>query len=351
MTKLMQDILRQPDELSRTLAYGFGPGERAMAKAASLVGDAACVFITGIGSSWHAGMAVHSFFNSAGYPACLMDASELLYFSPIPRGAALVILSRSGKSIEVVNLLNKAKQSRAKIIAITNAADSPLARAADVVLNPEASFDHIVSVTMYSALALVGGLLASRILNIVTLDLRESLAKSLAALRESIPAWLSSMRLSDWFQPDAPTYFLARGGSLASCHSAKLLWEEAAKAPATAMTTGGFRHGSQEMIVEGVNFGLWIDAKQMRDQDLAVADDIRTLGGKVMVIGQGIPKDSGDLVLQLPKIPKDWQFLVDVIPAQLAAEHLSRLRGVDCDSFRVCSYIVEDEDGLVGQRA
>jgi glucosamine--fructose-6-phosphate aminotransferase (isomerizing) len=56
-------------------------------------------------------------------------------------------------------------------------------------------------------------------------------------------------------------------------------------------------------------------------------------------------------VLRLPKIPCDWQFLIDVIPAQLAAERLARMSGVDCDSFRFCSYIVEDESGLLKEKA
>jgi hypothetical protein len=34
--------------------------------------------------------------------------------------------------------------------------------------------------------------------------------------------------------------------------------------------------------------------------------------------------------------------LLDIIPAQLAAERLAGLAGVDCDSFRLCSYVVED---------
>ena len=70
-----------------------------------------------------------------------------------------------------------------------------------------------------------------------------------------------------------------------------------------------------------------------------------------MVIGQSIPPDAGDLVLQLPPVPEEWQFMVDILPAQLAAENLARLSGVDCDSFRVCSYIVEDEYGLIGAEA
>jgi hypothetical protein len=50
-------------------------------------------------------------------------------------------------------------------------------------------------------------------------------------------------------------------------------------------------------------------------------------------------------------VPPNWQFLIDIIPAQLAAERLARLSGVDCDSFRFCSFIVEDEYGLLREEA
>jgi hypothetical protein len=66
-----------------------------------------------------------------------------------------------------------------------------------------------------------------------------------------------------------------------------------------------------------------------------------------MLIGQHLSNDAGDLVLQLPEILPEWQFLIDIIPVQLVAERLSRLSGVDCDSFRLSSYIVEDEFGLL----
>jgi fructoselysine-6-P-deglycase FrlB-like protein len=85
----------------------------------------------------------------------------------------------------------------------------------------------------------------------------------------------------------------------------------------------------------------------MREQDLAVARDLRKLGATVMLIGQNVPQDAGELVFQLPGVPPGWQFLIDIIPAQLAAEKLSRLSGVDSDTFRYCSFIVEDEYGLL----
>src|SRR5579884_1266631 len=137
------------------------------------------------------------------------------------------------------------------------------------------------------------------------------------------------------------------GASLASAYEAGLLWEEGAKLPATAMGTGSFRHGPQEVMMKDVRIAIWIDGEQMREQDLAVANDLRDLGASVMLTGYDLPEDAGDLVFQMAPSFRHWQFLTDIIPAQLAAERLAQVAGVDCDSFRFASYIVEDDFGLL----
>jgi glucosamine--fructose-6-phosphate aminotransferase (isomerizing) len=346
MTRLLNDILNEPIELTRTLAHTLGPGRGALDKAAAIIREARHVYITGIGSSWHAGMAVQSLFDAAGHPTQLVDASELLHYVALPPDAVLIALSRSGKSVEIVGLLDKALASGTRVIGITNTPDSPLAIRADAALLLEAAFDHNVSVTMYSALTLAGGLLATASAGSIDESLARSLEAALADVREAIPGWQQQRSRTDWLSPDAPTYFLARGGSLSSCYEARLLWEEAAKAPATAMSTGGFRHGPQEILVPGLRIGLWIDSSRMTRADLTLAADLRQRGAKVMLIGQGLPAEAADLVFDLPRIPTAWQFLIDNIPAQLAAEQLAHLRGVDCDSFVICPYIIETEDGL-----
>src|SRR5689334_14707099 len=147
MTELLQNILGEPDELSRSLTYALGPGREALQEAARVVNAADHIVITGIGSSWHAGMAVLAFFQARGRPAALVDASELLHFARLAPNSALIVLSRSGKSVEVVHLIEKAQREQAKIVAITNTPDSPLAQKADVTLRMEAAFDHNVSIT------------------------------------------------------------------------------------------------------------------------------------------------------------------------------------------------------------
>ncbi|HUO24341.1 MAG TPA: SIS domain-containing protein [Candidatus Aquilonibacter sp.] len=351
MTRFLQDILRQPDELRRVLDHLQGPGHRTLEDAAQRIRSARHVYFTGIGSSWHVAMSVKPLFYLAARPVYLEDAAELWKFSAIPPEAVIVMISRSGRSVEIVNLLAKARESAAFVIGITSSEDAPLAREAQIAILVPAEPDHAISVNAYSSLAAAAGALASVTAFSFDHALCATLMQAASAVEIAIPKWQQQICHSAWPAPGSVSYFLARGGSLGSCHEARLLWEEGVKSPATAMGTSSFRHGPQEMLRPAARFGLWIDAQRMREQDLAVARDLSLLGASTMLIGHDVPEDAGDLVLQLPETPQDWQFLIDIIPAQLAAEHLARLSGVDADSFRYCSYIVEDEYGLAGEKA
>ncbi len=346
-TRLFADILKEPAQLARSLSHMFGAGKPALDAAAAVLRRPRPVLISGIGASWHAGMAMQARLLACGLPALLIDASELLHVAEVPRGATVVLLSRSGKSTEIVQLLQKCRAKSATILAITNQADSPLAQGSDIVLDTSTDFDHAVSVTTYSAVALTGALLAAEATGQSAQPIVNGLLQSLSNAAAAIPGWRKAIEHSGWLGTgDGPTYFLARGAGLASCHEARLLWEEAAKRPATALTSGGFRHGPQEIVREGLRVGIWIDAEKMRAQDLELARDLRSLGARVLLIGQQLEQGAADCVLNLPPIPASWQSLIDIIPIQVAAERLAAVRGENPDAFRLCSYIVEDEGGL-----
>lgn len=349
-TRFLQDILRQRAEMARTIVHLMGPGHAALEQASSLIRSTRHVVITGIGASWNAALSAGTLFSLGGRPVYMLEAGELLHFTAIPFGSVIVALSRTGRSIEIVQLLAKAEASGATVIGITNSADSPLARQSAVAIIVPAMLDHSISVNAYSTLLIAAGALASSATTGFG-SVADPLLRTVEEAGQQLDDWQEQMQDSNWLTTSAPYYFLARGGSLGTCNEARLLWEEGVKMPATAMSTSGFRHGPQEIVQKGMRFCLWIDQAQMRDQDLSVAHDLRELGASVMLIGERLPRDSGDLVCELPASPPQWQFVVDVIPIQLAAERLSRLAGVDCDSFRICSYVVEDEHGLLGKKA
>ena len=384
MTHFLKDILRQPEELQRTIELLTGPqgaGRTALDAATAAIRTARHVYLTGIGSSLHAALNVSTLFHQHAYPVYCEDAAELLTFATFPKDSAMILISRSGKSTEIVQLAAKARRAGVSVIGITNAPEGTLAKQAQVALVVPVAFDHAISVNTYTTLALATGMLADSVVTlnagrrvtpgcgqgVAALDsaqaraplrakpsgpgLAESLSFSLAQAGRAIPGWQEQIAISSWLAPHTTTYFLARGSSLGTAYEARLMWEEGVKTPATAMGTGGFRHGPQEIVGKDVRFGLWIDGANMREQDLTVARDLRELGGSVMLIGQKLPEDAGDLVFQLPAIPAAWQFLLDIIPAQLVAERLSRLSGVDCDTFRLSSYVVEEEGGLLPKKA
>lgn len=460
MTHFLKDILRQPEELRRTIEHLAGPdgaGRGALGAATAAVRGVRHVYLTGIGSSWHAALNVGAIFHQHAHPVYVLDADELLRFAAFPKDSAMIVISRSGKSTEIVQLAAKARKAGVTVIGITNAPEGTLAKEAHIAIVVPIQFDHAISVNTYTTLALAAGMLADTAvaekekadssasgcggpqpegrndksgvlqrgarapLNVrvsmselklrppddpdtaslqglkphesetgtAELNLRApgfvlrdsasetaqarvpvlpepfgselaaSLSRAIAEAGRAIPRWQEQIAASAWLKPHSTTYFLARGSSLGSAYEARLMWEEGVKSPATAMGTGSFRHGPQEIVApragarptesadKAMRFGMWIDGARMREQNLAVARDLQKLGARVMLIGQKLPKDAGDLVFQLPEIQPDWQFLIDIIPAQLVAERLSRLSGVDCDTFRLSSYIVEDEGGLL----
>jgi glutamine---fructose-6-phosphate transaminase (isomerizing) len=347
MTHFLNDILRQPNTLKRTIDFLLGTGRPALDAATAAIRRARHVYLTGIGSSWHGALCAATMFNLGASPVYLYDAAELLEFAVFPTDSVVIVISRSGRSVEIVKLLAKVRERGATVIAITNSAEGPLALGAQLPIAIPIELDHAISVNTYSTLAATAGILASATVGTWSASLAATLSASFAKTDSAISGWQAQVADTTWLEPKAVTYFLARGCSIGSCQETRLLWEEGVKSPATAMNTGSFRHGPQEMVGAGARFGIWIDAERMRGQDLAVARDLRKLGAAVMLIGQNVPQDAGDLVFQLPSVPLGWQFLIDIIPAQLAAEKLARLSGVDSDTFRYCSFIVEDEYGLL----
>src|SRR5260370_25344402 len=202
MTNFLRDIVRQPDELRRTLDYLSGAGRGALEAAVAAVRGARNVYLSGIGSSWHAGLNVAALFQLGGRPVYLVDAAELVQFAAIPAGAVLIVISRSGRSVEIVQLLAKARESRATVIGITNAADGALAREAQIAIVVPVALDHAISVNTYTTLALAAGGLAASVgrtarIGCATGDvgrsfdasLADSLSRAFAAARDHIPKW------------------------------------------------------------------------------------------------------------------------------------------------------------------
>jgi len=94
------------------------------------------VVVAGVGKSGHVGRKIAATFASTGTPAQFVHPTEASHgdLGMITAGDACLVLSNSGETTELADLLTYARRFSIPLIAITRRAQSTLAREADVVL-------------------------------------------------------------------------------------------------------------------------------------------------------------------------------------------------------------------------
>ncbi|TVP76697.1 MAG: KpsF/GutQ family sugar-phosphate isomerase [Puniceicoccaceae bacterium] len=93
--------------------------------------------VCGIGKSGHIGAKLAASFSSSGTPAVFLHAAEAIHgdLGVYQPGDPTILLSKSGSTEEVLRLIPFFKRFQSPIIAIVGKVDSPIAEAADVVID------------------------------------------------------------------------------------------------------------------------------------------------------------------------------------------------------------------------
>jgi arabinose-5-phosphate isomerase len=93
--------------------------------------------ICGIGKSGHIGTKLAATLSSSGIPSVFLHAAEAIHgdLGVYQPGDPTIVLSKSGSTAEVLRLMPMFKKFASPVIAIVGNMDSPIAAAADVVLD------------------------------------------------------------------------------------------------------------------------------------------------------------------------------------------------------------------------
>lgn len=133
--KLAREVLLTEAEAVRALASRLDSSfDRAVQM---LLGCTGRVVVTGIGKSGAIARKIAGILSSTGTPALFLHPAEGVHgdLGVVTSQDVVIVLSHSGQSDEILNILPVVKRIGAECIAFTRAGDSPLARAADVVLD------------------------------------------------------------------------------------------------------------------------------------------------------------------------------------------------------------------------
>lgn len=162
--------------------------------------------------------------------------------------AGAIAISQSGKSPDIVALLESAKRAGAATIAVTNTVDSPLAEAAGAVIDILAGVEQSVAATKTFVTSVVAGL---GIIAEVSGD--ADLLKALDTLPDALEAALDC----DWsplveaLDGHNSLYVLGRGPGAAIASEAALKFKETSGLHAEAYSTAEVLHGPAAIVQKG----------------------------------------------------------------------------------------------------
>ncbi len=132
------------DEAAAVVSYAERPGD-ALVRAVRLIHESTGpLVVAGIGKSGHVAGKISSTFRSIGKTSIFLHAAEASHgdLGLVARDSVVLVLSNSGETTELSDLLHYCREHGNPIIALTGREDSTLAHAAEVTL----AFGQVVEV-------------------------------------------------------------------------------------------------------------------------------------------------------------------------------------------------------------
>jgi glucosamine--fructose-6-phosphate aminotransferase (isomerizing) len=249
--------------------------------------------------------------------------------------SAVVALSQSGRTPDVVEYVERARSGGALTIALTNAPGSELGRAAELVLPLAAGPERAVAATKtymneLAALALLAGGATSRGPSIAN-----GLRRVASLLAESLPALEpAAARVASAFGFVGRMFVVGRGLEYSTAREVALKLTETCRVAAEPLTATDLSHGPVAALDH--LFPVWAIASP--DETLPAVLDAtaraREAGAAIVASGSAAAKIVGAAYTLPVPDPGDRLFspLLSVVPGQLFAASLARVKGLDADS-------------------
>jgi glucosamine--fructose-6-phosphate aminotransferase (isomerizing) len=341
--RLLTEIRDQPEVAARLLVAG-PPALGAVAAEVRRRGIG-LVVIAARGTSDHAAVYAQYVLGARnGMTVALAAPSLVTLYGASPRyGNALVIgLSQSGRSPDVVGVLEAARGQGALTLAITNEPSSPLALAAEHRMDLAAGEERSVAATKtYTAELLAVAMLSA------ALDdhgARAALAAVPEALGRALDEEPEAARIAaDQVALDRAVV-LGRGFGYATAREWSLKLKEVAQLWADPYSAADFAHGPVALLAPGSAVFASISAGPARDALVdAVWALVRDVGAAAMILSDDAGARSiGQWALPVPGGLAEWLApIAAIVPAQLHAMHLAIARGLDPERPRGLRKVTE----------
>jgi glucosamine--fructose-6-phosphate aminotransferase (isomerizing) len=304
------------------------------------------VVLAACGTSWHAALVGEYLIERLAHlPVEVEYASEFRYRNaPLDDRTLVFVLSQSGETADTLGALREAKRRGHPTLAIVNTVGSTIAREADggVYLHagPEVG---VASTKAFSAQVVVLTMLALHLGRLRQLSFPDGLAV-LEAI-EAVPAWLGEIlktepaieAAAERIAPARSVLYLGRDLHFPVALEGALKLKEISYIHAEGYPTAEMKHGPIALIDRETPSVFVAPRGSLHGKTLSNVEEVRARHGSVIAVGTaGDDELAGlcDAFLPIPDAPEVVQPLLAVVPLQLLAYHVARLRGCDIDKPR-----------------
>ncbi len=341
---LYSEIIEQPERIKSLLSLQ----KKTVEKIASVLGkrDIQYVFLAARGTSDNAGRYANYLLGALnGLPLALATPSLFTYYKKPPKlkNALIVGISQSGKSPDIVSVLEEGRKQGCATLAITNEPDSDLANVSDFVLDIHAGAEKAVAATKTYTTELM------------------SVAMLAAALNGNKKYWDDLHKLSSWMkdvlkQDDfisqaaqryrymEQTIVLGRGFNYSTAFEWALKLKELTYIIAEPYSSADFAHGPIAMVDSGYPVFAIAAKGKVFDSMLQMLKRLRDdISAELVVISNDKRALSlAQVPLTIPAAVPEWLSpLVAILPAQLMAYHLTLAKGYDAEQPRSIRKVTE----------
>ncbi len=299
------------------------------------------ITIVACGSAYHAGLIGKNLIeNYANIPVDVEIASEYRYKKHFFNEKELVIVvSQSGETADTLASLKLAKENKIDTLGIINVKESSIARESDIVLYTEAGNEIAVATTKaYSTQVALFSLISLTIANknnLLNKDEIIEILKEIKLLPNKIEQLINNdiyQKIAEEIYKDDDIFFLGRGIDYAIALEGSLKLKEISYIHSEAYAAGELKHGTISLIDKDTPVIAIITDNNIKDKTISNVKEVKARGAKTILISnENLDNSCFDKKVIIPSIHPLLQPLLTVIPLQLIAYEVAKLRDCDID--------------------
>jgi glucosamine--fructose-6-phosphate aminotransferase (isomerizing) len=349
-TFMLKEIYEQPQAVADTIGERIRGGRLELEEIGLSeveIQNLRRMVVLATGTAYHAGVVGRYVIEEWARLPCEPDiASEWRYRNPVLTKDTLVVgISQSGETRDTIHALRLARESGAHTIAITNMMGTQITQEVERVLYTRAGIEMAVAATKtFTAQVTLLYLLAlklAEVRNTLPPDQIGSLLSEVASLPDKIAAYLDGdhpiEEIAQRHHQAAFFLYLGRHIGLPVSLEGALKLKEISYIPTEAYSAGEMKHGPIALLDEDTPVVCIATDSHVYDKVVSNIQEVRARGAEVIAIATDGNEDiqhHADDVVYVPRTHPFLQAALAVIPLQLLAYRIARLRGLNVDQPR-----------------